>query len=186
MRPALALLIVFAATLALTGCVPDDGPIVVDPEPSVSPIFESDEEALAAAEEAYGAYLAVSAEILSQGAFDAERLLEVATYDLYEAELPSLEEFASKGWHSEGQSVVDTVSLQSFDAYAADGEPTVIVYACLDVSATNVFDSQGASVVSVDRPNRTPFETTFVYSPSAPNLLLLSEKSVWPGEDFCV
>jgi hypothetical protein len=185
MRTAPALLIVLAATLALTGCQPDDSPLVVDPSPSVTPIFESDEEALAAAEAAYAEYLAVSAEILSHGGVDPERLLGVATQELFESELPSLKEFAENGWRSEGASSVDSLSLQSYDPYAAAGDASVIVYACLDVSATDVFDAEGNSVVSESRPDRTPFETVFAYSPEAPHSLLMSEKSVWTGDDFC-
>jgi hypothetical protein len=185
MRTAPALLLATLIALSLTSCVPDAEPITPSPEPSASPIFASDEEALAAAEAAYAAYLEVSAAILSQGGADPERLLLVATTDIYKSESDSFKEFADSGWRSEGTSFVDTVSLQFVDNFADEGQTAVSVYACLDVSTTDVFDSSGASIVSDGRPNRTPFETAFSYSSDSPTFLILSEKTVWSGENFC-
>ena len=185
MRTAPALLISALVALTLVACVPDDEPVRPEPSPSSSPIFESDEEALAAAEEAYGAYLSVSGNILAQGGADPERLLTVATQEVYEAELESYGDFAERGWHTEGMSVVDSLAIQAVDNFALEGDPAVTIYACLDVSATDVVDSTGVSVVSESRPDRTPFETTFSYSPESPSRLLLSQKSVWSGENFC-
>lgn len=185
MRSAPALLIGAVVALTLVACVPEDEPVRPDPSPTAEPIFASDEEALAAAEEAYGAFLTVSGEILSQGGAEPGRLLAVATQEVYEAESESYAQFAEQGWHSEGVSFVDSVTLQAVDNYAFEGDAAVTVYACLDVSDTDVFDSTGRSVVSENRPDRTPFETTFAYAPSTSSLLILSEKTVWSGDNFC-
>ena len=60
--------------LVLAGCAPDVPAIQVPPTPTVTPLFASDEEALAAAEEAYAAYLAMSDEITSDGGERPERI----------------------------------------------------------------------------------------------------------------
>ncbi len=63
-RPVVTLAVLL---LVLTGCTPGDEVVVPDPEPTVEPMFATDEEALAAAEEAYGAYLAASDASLAGG-----------------------------------------------------------------------------------------------------------------------
>ena len=64
----LPLAVLGAALLA--GCLPTDPPVTPPPTSDLEPVFASDEEALAAAEEAYGAYLAAADEILSSGGAD--------------------------------------------------------------------------------------------------------------------
>src|SRR5690606_24012229 len=79
MRSALALA---AATVTvavlLSGCVQQGPEVTPPPEPSTTPIFASDEEALAAATEAYEAYLAMSDLIAQEGGVNPERIESVA------------------------------------------------------------------------------------------------------------
>lgn len=184
MRTAPALLIVLAATLALTGCQPDDSPLVVDPSPSVTPIFESDEEALAAAEAALLLYYETSDQVLADGGEGTERLEEVSTKDIYVPESASHQQMIDRGWHAVGGTQVDTVSLQYFDPSAAPQEEAVVIYACVDISGLDIVDSAGLSVVSPSRSVRTPFEFGFLFSVDQKKLLL-SHKEAWTGEDYC-
>jgi hypothetical protein len=185
MRTAPALLVALAATLALAGCVPDDDPVVVDPGPSAAPIFESDEEALAAAEEAYGAYLAVSDSVLNEGGVDSERLLAVATEELYGKASEGFASFEANGWHGTGFTSFDSLELQSYFTDALPGEQTIAVYVCVDLSDVDVVDSNGISVVSDSRIDRSPYVVGFTTVNTGDPSLLVSSDEPWDGSNFC-
>lgn len=179
-----AVTLVFAAALSASGCTPDPPTPKPPATATDAPLFASDEEALAAAEEAYAAYLAVSDQILMESGSDPERLLKVATKSVFEAQLEGYKMTASKGWTSTGGTTVDSVSLERYEPSAE--ESVVIVYACIDVSKVDVFDVTGTSVVSDARPDRTPVESTFDVSRDSDSRLLLSGEVPWSGENFCV
>lgn len=179
-----AVTLVLVAALAVSGCTPDKPAPVPSVSQSGTPLFASDEEALAAAEEAYAAYLAVSDRILMDGGANPERLLEVATSSVLEAQLDGFETAAANGWRSTGGTVVGNVSLERYDPNEI--EATVLVYACIDVSLVDVLDSSGHSVVSEARPNRTPVESTFDASETTASRLLLSGEIPWSGANFCM
>jgi hypothetical protein len=170
-------LAVFAVTLlGLTACLGSDPTLVPDPEPTTTPVFANDEEALAAAEEAYAAYIAVSDQILIDGGINPERLLEVATQEVYDTQLEGYEMLAANSWRSTGGTMVDSVQIQYFDS------ATVAVYACVDVSKVDVLNRDGNSVVAADRPARSAFEIFFDYDKTK---LLVAGQEVWTGDDFC-
>ena len=56
-----------AVALVLVGCVPTTTPASPAPRPSATPVFATEAEALAAATEAYAAYVRVSDQILADG-----------------------------------------------------------------------------------------------------------------------
>lgn len=169
--------------LAIAGCTPAKSPVLPAPVPSTTPLFASDEEALAAAEEAYGAYLAVSDLIISEGGANPERLLEVATPEVLAQELGSYQRLKELGWHSVGSTTLASVSLQSFDQDPEAGFATVVVYACVDIAQVDMVDTSGASVVSPSRVDVNPFQTSFKYVDDS---LLLASKDPWEGNNFCV
>lgn len=182
MRTAPALLIVLAATLALTGCQPDDSPLVVDPSPSVTPIFESDEEALAAAEAAYGEYLAVSDLVSASGGADVGRLAELVTPTYFASLAAEYESFANTGNKTQGSSSFDGLELQQH--IESENGADIVVYACLDVSGVSVLDSSGADVTPPDRRLRLPLEVALTQADSGSSLLI-SSSVLWDGSDFC-
>ena len=186
MRTAPALLIVLAATLALVGCVPDDDPIVLDPDPSVSPIFESDEEALAAAEAAYAEYLEISDQVLNDGGKNPERLLAVVSEELYQQAAEGFESMESGGLHGVGLTRYDSAVLQSYFADALPGEQIIAIYVCVDLSGLDVVDANGTSVVSPARIERSPYVVGFASVDFDDPSLLVSSDEPWDGEDFCV
>ena len=185
MRTAPALVVATLALLALAGCVPDDDPVIPGPLPSSTPIFASDEEALAAAEEALIAYYEVSDLIITEGGARPERLLEVATEAVLSNESTGYAQLIEKGWRGSGHTTVDTVSLQSFDPFAAAGSEVVTVYACVDISAFDLVDANGASVVGPGRVLRTGFEVGFESDQPSTQHLVLTRKDPWTGDDFC-
>jgi len=165
--------------IAMTGC---DGPsphVTVAPTPSATAVFASDEEALAAAEASYAAYLAIADEVFADGGADAERLREVATGDLLETELKGFKDVTEKGWRSTGGSTFDSMVLQRYDPHARPQEITV--YLCDDISAVDVVGPDGTSVVSPTRPSRTLFQATFEYD-ATNDRLLISDHEVWSDE----
>ena len=183
LRPAAAALVLFAA-LAATGCTPEPAKPHT-PAPSSTPLFASDEEALAAAEEAYAAYVAVNDQVYEDGGVGAERLEQVATGAQLEADTLGMNEVARLGYHSSGKTSFDNISLQQYQPDAADGVSVVTVYLCQDVSGIDVFDPSGNSVVLETRPDRTKFEVSFDRADSASERsLLVSNRSPW-SEQSC-
>ncbi len=150
------------------------------PTPSVTPVFASDEEALAAAEESYKRYLAVSDQIFAEGGANPERLAEVATGTFLDASITGFEKVQANGWRSTGATKADSFELQQV-ATPGTVERLIIAYACTDVSAIDVVDSDGNSVVSSTRPDRTYFE---VYFDLHDQELLVGGREVW-GDGAC-
>ncbi len=168
-----------AVVLLLTGCSaasPEAAPST--PSPSATPVFASEEEALAAAEEAYAAYVAVSNQVFSEGGINPERLNSVATGDFLADEMAGFERILANGWRSTGLTAFRDVVLQRY----SPGSSTDIVgvYVCEDVSGVDVLDSSGASVVSPSRPETTVMQVTFDLGDE--NALLVSSREAWRVE----
>lgn len=180
LRPA-ALLV---ATLLLTGCVPGDPVITPAPEPSGTPIFSSDEEALAAATDAYAKYLEVSDAITAEGGVGVDRLLTLVTDKQYMNELAAFNEFSTGELHTSGVSVVDVISLQSYSA-EADGTPAIVIYVCVDVSGVRVLNASDQDVTTPNRPDKYPLEVEFEANSDLPSILKMSRSEKWSGKDFC-
>jgi hypothetical protein len=174
--------VVVAGMLLLSGCGGGDPIPTLPPTPSATPIFASEEEALAAAEEAYAAYLEMWDSIASGGGVDPERLADYASGDFYEAELEGFETFRDNGWHAVGRSVLLSVDLQFADLTGQESIP-VAAYVCVDVGSVDVLDGSGVSVVSPDRPDLQAFEVFFVLS--APGKLVPTSREPWEPEAVC-
>jgi hypothetical protein len=172
-----------AILVAISGCDPAEPRVTPAPTPSVTPVFASDEEALAAAEAAYAAYLAVSDAILADGGKDPERIYSVATESVGDQEQEGFEIFASKGYRSVGATTFDSGQIESVDAFAS--VDVVRIYICADSSSVDVVDSNGASVISPGRQARVPFSLGFDRSESTASGLILSSKELWQGGGVC-
>ena len=183
MRTAPALLI--ALVLALTGCMPDDDPIRPDPSPTSAPIFASDDEALAAAEEAYRAYVEISDVILHEAGAESDRALDLVTDGFREEAASGFLLFAERQWRSEGATTFDSATLQQ---YSDDGNGAVqiVLYLCLDVSETRIIGSDGSDVTPAARNPRLPLVVEMVNSADYSVDLLQAGSEVWSGNDYCV
>jgi hypothetical protein len=175
-----SLLVTAALLLALTGCVPTGTPSA-SPSATATPVFASDAEALAAAEKAYAAYVNTSDQILIDGGSHPERLKPLVSATLYAEELKGFQLTATNGWHSTGGTTYDHFSLEAYNP--DDQKALVVAYVCSDVSHVDVFDSNGASVVSPGREERTPFEATFSLQGSSK--LVLASDELWTGGGVC-
>jgi len=183
LHPRLAPIVAAVAIVVflLSGCTtPDPTAVPSSAAPTAAPVFASDEEALAAAEDAFEKYQAVSDSILKDSGSEPERLLSVATDELYKSELVGFKEMAAAGLHLVGRTTSDSATFQSM---ATVGKITdVSVYLCIDVSATDVQDAGGKSIVRSSRVDRYPVELAFQLMGGD---MLLSEKAEWTGENFC-
>ncbi|HEX7834119.1 MAG TPA: hypothetical protein VF479_01480 [Pseudolysinimonas sp.] len=176
---ATALGLTLLAAAGLAACTPDDPVIPPDPLPSSTPVFASEEEALAAAEDAYGAYLNSADEISAESGKDPERIEQFASGQLLEDALEGFSQLHDKHWRTVGSSTVDSFTEQFVDL----ASPVVVAYVCVDVSAVDVLDEDGKSVVSPDRPDRQAFEVTFEMGDLG---LLPDQRSPWTGGGVCV
>jgi hypothetical protein len=177
------LLIVAVLTLAMiSACTQPPTPVEPTTDPTATPLFATDDEALAAATEAYAKYQKVSDEILIDGGAHPERLLDVATQDFLDVQIIGYQQAEANGLRSTGGSMVDSTSLQFYDPNSVSGEAVVGIYGCADVSRVDVVDASGASVVSPGRPDRSPFEAVFDSSSEG---LKLAKEDPWSGSNFC-
>ena len=171
------------AALSASGCAPPTSGKPPAPVPSPTALFASDEEALAAAEEAYRAYQHVSDAIYIDGGADPERLLEVATQPKYEYEKSGYDKIRALGYHSTGGSTFDSATL--LDSGQVEGVNTVAVLLCEDITGVDIRDANEISIVSSTRPDRIPLVVSFTGASSMSSLLLVDATDRWEGADPC-
>ena len=174
-----------AVAFVLVGCVPTTTPASPAPRPSATPVFATEAEALAAATEAYAAYVRVSDEILADGGNNPERIEQVSKRDARKSAVEGFAKFRERGLVSTGVSKIGPLMVQEYLASSADGGVILTAYACLDVSDIDVFNSAGDSVVSSTRPEFQAFELTFDADRDKARGLVLSAAISWAGSGVC-
>lgn len=163
------------------GCAPQTPEPIVLPSASASASaaptapFDTEDEALAAATEAYERYLRVSDEIGHAGWRDAQGYDEVAGGELLEEERSTAARLKERGYRTTGWSRFDSVSVHE------RGRTRLTVILCLDVSATDVIDRQGNSVLN-GRQSRLPL---LVELTRAAGAFLVTRSDVWPDDEYC-
>ena len=182
-RPA-AVTLVVAIGLTASGCATDDPAPKPSTSTSAAPLFASDEEALAAAEEAYAAYLAVVDNVLHGGGMDTSKLADVAVSDALDQANEDALEFRTLMLHTEGSTSIRSIALQQNDSAARGSGEVVVAYVCEDASSVKLLDSIGVSQVDVNRPNITPFEVSFSKQDDSERLMVHS-RVLWSGENPC-
>lgn len=180
--PPLAALTLAVAAF-LTGCVPQASDVDPPPQPTTAPVFASDEEALAAATDAYKAYLAMSDLIAQEGGKDPERIAPFVTEETLTEQVGQFLPYSQGALHSAGSTTFDSVALQQ-SVQSLNGIAEIEVYLCLDVSAVTVLDDSGSDVTPADRMSRLPLEIGF-QSTSTSSDLFLNRSEIWQGSNFC-
>jgi len=175
-----------ALAVALCGCTPDQPAPSTVPSPSSSdPPFATDEDALAAAQSAYEEFMAVTKQIMADDGASPERLDSVAAPGVAIPEKEAMVDFVARHLTVEGASAVTGAVLQSYSPEATDGRGIVRAYLCVNVSAVDVLDENGVSVVQPTRPDETPFEVTFDLVEADSPRLIVSGKNQWGGSGIC-
>jgi hypothetical protein len=169
-----------AGMLLLSGCGGGDPIPTLPPTPTATPIFASEEEALAAAEEAYAAYREMSDQISAEGGVDPERIAPFVTDSRLADELRVFATLREASLRIEGEASFEVLSVQRYEEFGGDAE--VVFYACSDLSGSRVIDEDGEDVTPLDRRDRLMLEVVLRTLEGQLPLLLESD-SVWPGED---
>lgn len=149
-RRPLRLLTVCALALAastLFGCSP-----APTPTPSPTAAFASEEEAFAAAEETYRAYI------------DALNEVDLSDPSTFAPVLALLSDSAASStkkifseFHAEGVRMTGTTAFDSFKGISAESDlGSVSTVLCLDVTTVELMNKAGESLVSPDRLDRQP------------------------------
>lgn len=156
---------------AFAGCAASSG------EVAPTPMFASDEEAFAAAEATYRAYVdALNSENTGSGVVGGPEDYLVGT--ALEQEIQS-----QRDLHDRRISIDGIGAFNHFEGVQVSKDrSTVEATLCLDATATRVRDSTGADVTPPDRVNQLPLGITFVFEDSS---LLISRSVGYPDGKTC-
>jgi len=174
------LVVAAAVTIALAGCVPEPEP---DPTPTPEPsaLFDSEEEALAAAEDAYAAYLEMSDEIARQGWEAPESLEKWVAEPLLSQELEDASDLAEQGLRQTGESKFGELKVERYED--SQGATVLSAFVCRDLTGTDILDEEGVSVLAPDRVQRVSLRVVLETTGAAPFKVTRSE--TWTGDGVC-
>ncbi|ROR83010.1 hypothetical protein EDD42_3112 [Plantibacter flavus] len=136
--------------LALTACTASE------PAPAPSrtpPVFENEEQALAAVTETYQEFLDISNTILVEGGVDVDRINAIVGGQLVDAEHENLTELSTQGLSLTGAPTLVSMQLQEWYPQPDAAGVIALARACMDLTAVQVLDGDGNSVVETDRPS---------------------------------
>lgn len=170
--------------LVVTGCVPSE-PVVTPAETgATAPIFATDEEALAAAVAAYEDYQRAVYELGSKVTHDFEPLRPLLTDEWFAKEVEGLEELFSQGRVFSGFTTVKEALLQQ-RWEESPGSAHVVLYICVDISATRIITTEGRDVTPSNRIELVPLEVSFLSSDGATAQLLTAKVAPWDDLGLC-
>ena len=180
-RVVLTAFLLLLAVGTLSGCTSAPVPAPSNTSaPETPPVFASNEDALAAATAFYVAYQGMANTISRDGGTDPQRITPFVTSEMLPGEIASFERLSEKGVHLVGDLAFDSMTIQSADL----SRGSLVVYMCLDVSATDIVDSAGISIIPPDRVSRHPLQVALT-GDSMKNRLLLERSELWTGTNFC-
>lgn len=183
-RPAATFAAGLAVVLLLAGCMPPDPIITPEPGPGATPVFASDEEALAAATDAYAKYLTNVDESLMT--YQTSKLNEYSEGFALSDAIAQAEKYEKNHERQVGNARVKAsfiATAESVLGNAPSDEP-VQIYVCIDLSGVDIVDASGTSVVSVDRPDITPMFVSLIWEPRRGHFVVI-EESIWGGSIDC-
>jgi hypothetical protein len=179
---------VVTVALALTGCAPAAQAPRASSDPpdsaAPSPVFASDEEALAAVLAVYGDYASVTTQIVADRGTNPERIAPYVTDQNLQTIESNLRWFEEHQVRSEGLLTFDNASLQRYEDNG-DGTARITTYLCSDVSATRLYAADGSDVTSPGRRERLPLVVEFIVEPEDVRTPRVDSSSLWTGDNFC-
>lgn len=164
-----------AALVLLAGCVPPTPTVVPTTSTASEPVFASDADALAAAEEAYVAYLAMSDLIAQEGGREPERIAPFVTEEQLTRELAVFAAILASGRSQVGLVQASSPELQSLN----ETRSQVAVYFCLDYSGVSIRNTEEAAADTVRSSDFLVVAATF----EADSMSILKVKSSEPWEE---
>jgi hypothetical protein len=179
--------LVAAAVLTLataTACSPTPDSIEPTSEPSVAPPFETDDEALSAAEKAYASYQELEDTISAEGGADPDRIRAVASRDALQAALDGFAAFQTNQLHAVGVTATYGWKLQQHVRDPSVQEDVVVAYVCIDYTSTDLLNAANESVVNEGGTLKQPYQVSFDSIPTEPRLIVASREP-WSGTEPC-
>ena len=151
----------FAVVSALVGCARS-------PEPTPTPTgFASEAEAFEAAEATYRAYVDALNEVDLSDPETFEPVFALTTGDSLANEKTTLTRMHADGWEVSGATTISEIRGSSWSA------DIIEIQVCSNVSAVDVRDSSGNSVVPTNRPDEYSL-SVILEGTSSENLLIAS------------
>ena len=166
MRP-LGLVVVVALSLSLAACVPAPPERARDVV-ARGPLFETDAEALAAAEKVYREYSATSDDV--GGGDSVDRIRAFLTPEWFEHEAEAYAALQSRGIRTVGRTEIAFIRLKNTDFRR------ITIYACQVTTNVRVQDTQGRDLTPRDRPPESLLEVTLVEDGAA---LRIAGSQLW-------
>ncbi|CAH0272909.1 hypothetical protein ITJ66_04705 [Plantibacter sp. VKM Ac-2885] len=142
-------IVLTAGLLALTACT---GPEPAPPPKSSPPVFENEEQALAAGAEAYESYLGVWNQVVADGGADPARIDEVTTGELRTFENESLSKLQQLGWTFSGAASLEVFTISDWYSKPDAAGVLIVGSACVDMTGLQAMDGAGESVIKPERP----------------------------------
>lgn len=142
-------IVLTAGLLALTACT---GPEPAPPPTTTPPVFENEEQALAAGTEAYESYLGVWNRVVADGGVDPARIDEVTTGELRTFENESLSKLQELGWTFSGAASLEVFTISDWYSKADAAGVLIVGSACVDMTGLQATDGAGASIIKPERP----------------------------------
>lgn len=165
-RRSAAVVVALAVTLGATACQPEPTPT------PTGPAFASEDEAFAAAEETYRAYVDALNQVDLSDPETFEAVYAWTTGDFRASEKKTLSEMHAESWSVSGESIVARIDkLPITSNYSS----SLSLGACVDVSSVTLVDSDGVSQVSQDRPLVQMTQVDLVGSSASPTGYLISD-----------
>ncbi len=149
----IGLVVVGVLAGGMLGCAPEP-----EPTPTPTAAFASEEEAFAAAEEVYRAYIDAFNAVDFQDPETFEPLKDYVGGDYAANERKQLSEM-----HAEGYVRGGAIEILTFEGREYSSADLVLAFTCNDVSSTTFVSSSGENLVPEDRTPVSALELSFTY-----------------------
>ena len=169
--------------LLLAGCG-EPTPTPTPTDAASEPVFASEEEALAAAEELFAKYVAASDLMGTSGGNDLSGFEGILTENQLADETDQANDLLAAGKRLVGSNAFFEFRLQQLDQ---SDPPHVYLqaYLCADLSNVKYVDAQGVETSPSPDAVHLPIEAIFVDAPDEPTRLLIEDVRSWTGENYC-
>ncbi|MBF0671796.1 MAG: hypothetical protein IR160_04335 [Salinibacterium sp.] len=184
MQRALALPTVAVALLLLTSCTPSPAAETPTTSPSTTadaPIFETEEEAVAAADEVIQQYWTTTNEVFQSGGLRIEKLESIVTERRMQSERQLADSFQEQQLVQTGNFRAEATSFQQM--FNDDDTTVLIVTTCVDSGEVEARFSDGRLVQRISEEPRYLHEVTLHVTANGSDLAVRLDESE-PWTDF--